>query len=110
LPSFIKFKCNARAPQRNPDVANRETNFVQIRSLHKQSLITFQVYLSQILDLYSFKPKTKYVEDLLDTDVSDDSSFSEEESDEYDDDQYVEDTIEATEEIIILFYINVKVS
>jgi len=30
-------------------------------------MMTFQVYLSQILDLYSFKPKTKYVEDLLDT-------------------------------------------
>ena len=50
--------------------------------------------------MYSFKPKTKYVEDLLDTDVSDDSSSSEEESDEYDDDQYVEDTIEATEETV----------
>ena len=73
-------KSNARAPQRNPDVANRETNFVQLRSLHRQSLITFQVYLSQILDLYSFKPKTKYVEDLLDTDVSDDTDISEDSS------------------------------
>ena len=52
--------------------------------------------------MYSFKPKTKYVEDLLDTDVSgdndisdDSSSSEEEESDEYDDDPYVEDTIEA---------------
>jgi hypothetical protein len=26
--------------------------------------------------LYSFKPKTKYVEDLLDTDVSDDTDIS----------------------------------
>ena len=56
-------------------------------------MMTFQVYLSQILDLYSFKPKTKYVEDLLDTDVSDDTdiyddSSSEEEGDEYDDDPY----------------------
>ena len=56
--------------------------------------------------MYSFKPKTKYVEDLLDTDVSDetdisdDSSSSEEEGDEYDDDPYVEDTIEATEETV----------
>jgi hypothetical protein len=58
--------------------------------------------------LYSFKPKTKYVEDLLDTDVSDDTeisddSSSEEEGDEYDDDPYVEDTIdtiEATEETV----------
>jgi len=38
-------------------------------------------------------PKTKYVEDLLDTDVSDDTdiyddSSSEEEGDEYDDDPY----------------------
>jgi len=59
------------------------------------------LYLSQILDLYSFKPKTKYIEDLLNTDVSDDTdisddSFSEEEGDEYDDDPYVEATIEAT--------------
>ncbi len=88
-------KSNARAPQRNPDVANRETNFVQLRSLHRQSLITFQVYVSQILDLFSFKPKTKYVEDLLDTDSS-----SEEQGDEYDDDPYAEDTIEATEETV----------
>ena len=49
---------------------------------------------------------TKYVEDLLETDVSgntdisDDSSSSEEEGDEYDDDPYVEDTIEATEETV----------
>jgi len=53
-------------------------------------------------------PKTKYVEDLLDIDVSDDTdvsddSSSEEEGDEYDDDPYVEDTIdtiEATEETV----------
>ena len=56
--------------------------------------------------MYSFKPKTKYVEDLLytdvsdDTDISDDSSSEEEEGDEYDDDPYVEDTIEATEETV----------
>jgi hypothetical protein len=56
--------------------------------------------------LYSFKPKTKYVEDLLDTDVSDDtdisddSSSSEKEGDEYDDDPCVEDTFEATEETL----------
>ena len=68
--------------------------------------------MEKILDLYSFKPKTKYVEDLLDTDVSDDtdisddSSSEEEEGDEYDDDPYVEDTIdtidtiEATEETV----------
>ena len=49
---------------------------------------------------------TKYVEDLLETDVSgntdisDDSSSSEEEGDEYDDDPYVQDTIEATEETV----------
>ena len=30
-------------------------------------MMTFPVYLSQILDLYSFKPNTKYVEDILDT-------------------------------------------
>jgi hypothetical protein len=54
--------------------------------------------------LYSFKPKIKYVEYLLDTDVSDDTDISdnssseeEKEGDEYDDDPYV-DTIEATEE------------
>jgi hypothetical protein len=34
---------------------------------HYDIMMTFQVCLSQILDLYSFKPKTKYVEDLLDT-------------------------------------------
>ena len=49
---------------------------------------------------------TKYVEDLLDTDVSgdtdisDDSSSSEEEGDKYDDDLNVEDTFKATEETI----------
>jgi hypothetical protein len=62
--------------------------------------------------LYSFKPKTKYVENLLDTDVSDDtdisddSSSSKEEGDEYYDDSYVEDTTEATEETVFRVEIN----
>ncbi len=54
--------------------------------------------------MFSFRPKTKYAEDLIDTNVSDDTDISyysfcsgEEEGDEYDDDPYVEDTTEATE-------------
>ncbi len=46
--------------------------------LDRQSFITFQVYLSQILDLYSFIPKNKYVEDLIDTGASDDTDVSDE--------------------------------
>jgi hypothetical protein len=51
--------------------------------------------------LYSFKPKTKYVEDLLDTDVSDETDISDDSSSEEEEgDPYVEDTIEATEETV----------
>ncbi len=49
-------KSSARAPQRNPEVAIKEKNFFQLRSLHWESFIKFQVYLSQIFDLYSFIP------------------------------------------------------
>ncbi len=54
--------------------------------------------------MFSFRPNTKYAEDLLDTivsddtDISDDSSCSgEEKGDEYDEDPYVEGITEATE-------------
>jgi hypothetical protein len=99
-------RSSARSSQRNPEVAIKETNFFQLMSLQRQSFITFQVYLSQILDLYSFIPKNKYVEDLIDTGASDDTDVSdessEEEGDEYDDDPYepepdIIETVEATD-------------
>jgi hypothetical protein len=45
----------------------RNLQFFQLKCGIIMIMMTFQVCLSQILNLYSFKPKTKYVEDLLDT-------------------------------------------
>jgi hypothetical protein len=61
-------------------------------------MITFVNYLSQILNLYAFVPKKKYVEDLKDTsdsdsEVSDESSGVEYGSDvdqDFDDDPFVD--------------------
>ena len=64
-------------------------------------MITFVNYLSQIINLYAFVPKKKYVEDLEDTsdsdsEVSDESSGVEYDSDgdqDFDDDPFVEETV-----------------
>jgi hypothetical protein len=44
--------------------------------------VTFNDYLVRFLDLYSFKPKKKYVEELLDTSISDDTDIFDDSSEE----------------------------
>jgi hypothetical protein len=60
-----------RAPQKAPELSTKETNFIQVRYFHRQFMITFVNYLSQILNLYAFVPKKKHVEELEDTSDSD---------------------------------------
>ena len=91
-------KSTARAPLKAIELSTKETNFIQVRYFHRQSMITFVNYLSQIINLYAFVPKKKYVEDLEDTsdsnsEVSDESSGVEYDSDvdqDFDDDPFVD--------------------
>ncbi len=59
------------APSRVPYVAEKETNFIQLRLFHRQSIISFTNLYQKILNLYQFFPKKKYVDELLDTDEED---------------------------------------
>jgi len=73
-------------------------------------MITFVNYLSQILNLYAFVPKKKYVEELevtsdSDSEVSDESSGVEYDSDvdqDFDDDPFVESQsdVEETDTVV----------
>ena len=62
-------KPNARPPVRKTDVAKKETEFVQLRTLFRTKVVRFKDYFKLILNLYQFYPKKKYVEPLHDTDV-----------------------------------------
>ena len=79
-------KSTARAPLKAIELSTKETNFIQVRYFHRQSMITFVNYLSQIINLYAFVPKKKYVEDLEDTSDSDSEVSDESSGVEYDSD------------------------
>ena len=87
-------KPNARPPVRKPDVAKKETEFVQLRTLFRTKVVRFKDYFNLILNLYQFYPKKKYVEPLLDTDVSDseddEADDSGDETDDFDDEPFNE--------------------
>jgi len=57
-------KESARAPPQALDVATRDTNFRQARRFHRQGIISLTDYIKQIINLYKFEPKKKYVEEL----------------------------------------------
>ena len=63
---------SARAPPQAPDIIRREAEFRKLRELYKAGKVTLKVYTDEILDIYRFEPKRKYIEELLDTDESDD--------------------------------------
>jgi hypothetical protein len=87
-------KPNARPPVRKTDVAKKETEFVQLRTLFRTKVVRFKDYFKLILNLYQFYPKKKYVEPLHDTDVSDseddEADDSGDETDDFDDEPFNE--------------------
>jgi len=93
-------KQNARPPVRRPEVAKKETEFVQLRTLFRTKVVRFKDYFNLILNLYQFYPKKKYVELLLDTDVSDseddedDDSGDETDEDDFDDEPFFNESID----------------
>ena len=76
LGAQIKFanakKPNSRAPPQAPDIIRREAEFRKLRELYQAGKVTLKVYTDEIRDIHRFEPKRKYVEDLVDTDESDD--------------------------------------
>ena len=54
----------------------RDANFRQARRFHREGMISLADYYKQILDIFKFEPKKKYVEELEDTDESDATSIS----------------------------------
>ena len=91
-------KPNARPPVRKTDVAKKETEFVQLRTLFRTKVVRFKDYFNLILNLYQFYPKKKYVEPLLDTDVSDseddEADDSGDETDDFDDEPFFNESID----------------
>ena len=85
-------KSTAKAPPQRGDDAIRDANFRQARRFHRDGMISFADYYKQILDIFKFEPKKKYVEELADTGESDVTSIS----DISDEDQDVEDEYEDT--------------
>jgi hypothetical protein len=69
-------KESARAPAQAVDVATRDTKFRQARRFHREGIISLSDYFKQIVNLYRFEPKKKYVEELENTDESDATSIS----------------------------------
>jgi hypothetical protein len=85
-------KATAKAPPQRGDDAIRDANFRQARRFHRDGMISFADYYKQILDIFKFEPKKKYVEELADTGESDVTSIS----DISDEGQDVEDEYEDT--------------
>jgi len=83
---------------RKPDVAKKETEFVQLRTLFRTKVVRFKDYFNLILNLNQFYPKKKYVELLLDTDVSDsedgEDDDSGDETDDFDDEPFFNESID----------------
>ena len=80
---------------RKPDVAKKETEFVQLRTLFRTKVVRFKDYFNLILNLYIFYPKKKYVELLLDTDVSDsEDDDSGDETVDFDDEPFFNESID----------------
>ena len=85
-------------------------NFIQVRYFHRQSMITFGNYLSQILNLYAFVPKKKYIEELevtsdSDSEISDESSGVEYDPDvdqNFDDDPFFESKSDVKETVTVV--------
>jgi hypothetical protein len=75
-------------------------NFKQLKDLLKDGTISLEVNIDKILDIHKFEPKKKYVELLLDTDVSDseddedDDSGDETDEDDFDDEPFFNESID----------------
>ena len=68
-------KSSAKAQPRRGDDAIRDANFRQARCFHLDGTISFADYYKQILDIFKFEPKKKYVEELEDLSESDVTSI-----------------------------------
>ena len=62
----------------------------QLRDFLNEGIITLEVYITKILNIYKFEPKKKYIEELEDTGESDATSIAED-TDEEDDEHHTED-------------------
>ena len=60
----------------------RHSNFRKCRRQHRESKLNLDGFMLEILDLFKFEPKKKYVEELEDTFDSDTTSISKSSSDE----------------------------
>jgi hypothetical protein len=74
-------KSSAKAPYKKPDQQIRDANLKQMKQLLSEWLVTLQVYYTRIVDLYTFEPRKKNVEELVDTDESD-VTFDEDDTDD----------------------------
>ena len=63
---------SARTPPQAPDIIKREAEFRKLRELYQANKVTLKVYTDEIRDIHRFEPKRTYVEELVDTDESDD--------------------------------------
>jgi hypothetical protein len=66
-------KATAKASYEEPEIQRREPNFKLVKSLLQTGGFELKVYLDQVVELHTFQPKKKYVEDLDDTDISDET-------------------------------------
>ena len=51
-------------------------NFRQARRFHREGILSLKDYFNNIVELYQFEPKKKYVETLINTDESDATTIS----------------------------------
>ena len=90
-------KASAKAPPQRGDDAIRDANFRQARRFHRDGMISLADYYKQILDIFKFEPKNKYVEELEDTGESDATSISDISDENNEDDECDEDEEQAFE-------------
>ncbi len=81
---FAKSELAGRIPQNRNNV-EREANLRLTQRMYRKNHITLKAYQSHVLDFYSFIPKKKYVEPLVDTSESDDEEVDTDETPSSDD-------------------------
>ena len=93
--SYNKFKNaqkeTAQQPRSENSVKERNIKFRLTRKLHRKGKLSTEVYAQEILEIYKFVPKKKYVEDLADTEESDDTEIE----DSSDDDENANESVYA---------------
>ena len=89
--SYNKFKNaqkeTAQQPRSENSVKERNIKFRLTRKLHREGKLSTEVYAQEILEIYKFVPKKKYVEDLADTEESDDTEIEDSSDDDENDNE-----------------------